>query len=137
MLGRKRQYGDLRQQRVSRCVILLGATSGDSHPALNPQHKSAVRPPGPARGSPQDTTFEEYVIFSRSVECVAVSGDVRHSRSKADDGEELPEPQLHRAGQRGGSERGLGLQTQVRGAGRLPKKTPVMEGLAKHTHTHT
>ncbi len=55
MLGRKRQYGDLRQQRVSRCVILFGAASSDSHPALNPQHKSAVRPPGPARGSPQDT----------------------------------------------------------------------------------
>lgn len=66
MLGRKRQYGDLRQQRVSRCVILFGATSSDSHPALNPQHKSAVRPPGPARGSPQDTRRLRKMWFSHA-----------------------------------------------------------------------
>ncbi len=37
MFGRKRQHGDLRQQRVSLCVILFGG------PALNTQHKSAAR----------------------------------------------------------------------------------------------
>lgn len=115
----------------------LGATSSDSHPALNPQHESAARPPGPALGSPQDTSrLEEYVIFSRLVECVAVSGHARHSRSKADDGEELPELQLHRAGQRGGSERGLGLQTQVREGGSPPEENSG-DGRPSETHTHT
>lgn len=114
----------------------MGATSSDSPPALNPQLKSAVRPPGPALGSPQDTQrLEEYVIFSRSVECVAASGDARHSRSKADDGEELPELQLHRAGQCGGSERGLGLQTQVREGGSPPEENSG-DGRPSDTNTH-
>ncbi len=86
MFGRKRQHGDLRQQRVSLCVILFGG------PALNTQHKSAARPGTCARITAGHTPSEEYVIISRSDECVAVSEDARHSRSTADDGEELPEP---------------------------------------------
>lgn len=129
-LGENRQYGDSMLQRFGLCL------SSDSHPALNLRHKSAVRPPGPALGSPQDTQrLEEYVIFSSSVECVAVSGDARHSRFKADDGEELPELQLHRAGQRGGSERGLGLQTQVREGGSPPEENSG-DGRPSETNTH-
>jgi len=103
---------------------------------VNPQHKSAVRPPGPVLGSPRDQQrLEKNVILSRLVECVAVSGDARHSRSKAEDGEELPELQLHRAGQRGGSERGLGLQTQVREGGSPPEENSG-DGRPSETNTH-
>ncbi len=55
---------------------------------------STNQPPDPgtcARITAGHTPSEEYVIISRSDECVAVSGDARHSRSTADDGEELPE----------------------------------------------
>lgn len=69
-----------------------GAPSSDSHPALNPQPKSAVRD----QHSDHTPRLEKYVIFfARSVECATASGDARHSRSQAEDGEELPGLQFH------------------------------------------
>lgn len=102
---------------------------------------STNQPSDPRDQRSDQQRLEEYVILSRLVECVAVSGDARHSRSKADDGEELPELQLHRAGQRGGSERGLGLQTQVREGGSLPEENsgdgrPSETNTCKSVKTH-